>query len=82
MSTQPGPTNDTQRELEQRALRNVRGLVDNLDSMERVDRRAQRKLFAMLVGGAIVGVVLLAGVVTYVATRPAGKAIVIEAPRK
>jgi len=74
MSTRPDPSDDTQRELEQRALRNVRGLVDTLDTMEQVDRRAQRKLFAM-----IVGVAVLASVVVYIATKPAGKgAIVIE----
>ena len=79
MSTRPDPSDDTQRELEQRALRNVRGLVDTLDTMEKVDRRAQRKLFAMIVGGAIVGVAVLASVVVYIATKPAGKgAIVIE----
>ena len=78
MSTQPGPSDDTQRELERRALRNVRGLVDTLDTMEKVDRRAQRKFFAMIVGGAVIGVVLLAGVAVYIATKPGGNAIVIE----
>ena len=73
------PPHDAQRELERHALRNVRGLVDTLDTMEQVDRRAQRKLFAMIVGGAVIGVVLLAGVVVYIATKPGGgNAIVIE----
>jgi hypothetical protein len=81
MSTPPGP-DDTQRELEQRALRNVRGLVDTLDTMEKVDQRAQRRLFAMIVGGAVIGVALLAGVVVYIATKPGGNAIVIESPRR
>jgi hypothetical protein len=81
MSTPPGP-DDAQRELEQRALRNVRGLVDTLDTMEKVDQRAQRRLFAMIVGGAVVGVALLAGVVVYIATKSGGNAIVIESPRR
>ena len=38
-------TNDTQRELEQRALRNVRGLVDRIESAEESERRAQRRVF-------------------------------------
>ncbi|MGZ5045889.1 MAG: hypothetical protein ACXWF0_01390 [Usitatibacter sp.] len=34
----------TQRDLEQRALRNVRGLVDRLDAMADVENRRQRHI--------------------------------------
>ena len=39
MSTSP---DDTQRELEQRALKNVRGLVDKIEAGERAEKRTQR----------------------------------------
>jgi hypothetical protein len=39
---------DAQRDFEQRALRNVRGLVDKMEHVEHDDRRAQRRLLAGL----------------------------------
>ena len=44
---------DAQRALEQQALRNVRGLVDKIDTLEATDRRTQ----ARLLGAVIVAVV-------------------------
>jgi len=85
MSSQPtgSPAQETQREHEQRALRGVRNLVDTLDTMEKVDRRAQRKLFAMIVVGALIGVAILAGVVIYVSNKSSSSpAIVIPAPTR
>ena len=53
------PPNDTQRDLEQRALRNVRGLVDKMEDLDAHDSRTQRRyLFAIVVGGLLVCVVL------------------------
>jgi len=55
---------DAQRELEQRALRNVRGLVDRIDAEETLSRRKQLKLvgvLAALVVVAILGALLIAG---------------------
>lgn len=53
------PPNDAQRELEQRALRNVRGLVDKMEDLEAHDSRTQRRyLLAIVVGGALVCVAL------------------------
>lgn len=69
---------DTQRELEQRALRNVRGLVDSLDTADKIDHRTQKKLFAWIVVGALAGIAVLASAIVYVANRPAAKTIVIE----
>ena len=55
------PPDDTQRELEQRALRNVRGLVDKMEDLEAHDSRTQRRyLVAIVVGGVLVCVVLAA----------------------
>ena len=60
MSSRPGE--EAQRELEQHALRNVRGLVDKMESIEQSDRRTQRRLLAWV----LAGVLAVAGVVGYV----------------
>jgi hypothetical protein len=53
----PAPNNDTQRELEQRALRNVRGLVDKMEDSDAHDTRTQRRyLIGIVVGGILVTV--------------------------
>ena len=81
MSSQPSGNEETRREHEQRALRGVRNLVDTLDGMDQVDRRKQRKLFAVLVVGALIGVAILAGVIMYVSSKSASSpTIVIPAP--
>ena len=67
MSTRPGE--DTQRKLEQHALRNVRGLVDKMESIEQTDRRTQRRLLVWIV----VGVLAVAGVVGYAVWRAGQK---------
>jgi hypothetical protein len=46
---------DAQRELEQRALRNVRGLVEHMERDDRASQRTQWKIVA----GIVVGVVVL-----------------------
>jgi hypothetical protein len=60
MSTH-GPGEDSQRELERHALRNVRGLVDKMESIEETDRRTQRRLLVWV----LVGVLAVAGVIGY-----------------
>ena len=60
-----GPNDDSQRELERHALRNVRGLVEKMESIEASDRRTQRRLLAWV----LVGVLAVAGVVGYVIWR-------------
>jgi hypothetical protein len=76
MSSRPGE--DTQRELEQHALRNVRGLVDKMETIERTDRRTQRRLLAWV----LVGVLAVAAVVGYAVWRAGekygGKPVVID----
>jgi hypothetical protein len=49
-------THDAQRELEQRALRNVRSLVDKLEGRERARHRSSLKLLAWLVLGMAIAV--------------------------
>jgi predicted metal-binding membrane protein len=50
-------SDETQRELEQRALRNVRGLVDKMDGIERDDRRTQKRVLAALVVAVVLTVI-------------------------
>ena len=52
-------TDDAQRELEQRALRNVRGLVDKIENEDQLGRRAQKRTFLGIVLVAVVVAVLL-----------------------
>lgn len=52
-------TEDAQRELEQRALRNVRGLVDRMEADETYSRRKQFKLLALLAAAVVVALLLL-----------------------
>lgn len=51
------PPHDAQRELEQRALRNVRSLVDKLEKGERRDARRSLRLVAWLLVGLVIGAV-------------------------
>jgi hypothetical protein len=71
-------SDDAQRELEQRALRNVRGLVDKMETIERVDQGEQRRMLLWIVLGALVAVLILGGAVWYSAHRQAGVPMVIE----
>lgn len=48
------PTDEAQRELERRALRNVRGLVDRLEQSDEADSRAQKRLLGWILVGAVV----------------------------
>ena len=52
--------NDTQRELEQRALRNVRGLVDKMEGIDAVDKTRERRSLTLLLAGAVVFVLIVA----------------------
>jgi hypothetical protein len=72
--------NDTQRELEQRALRNVRGLVEKVENQDLADKRSQRRLVLCL---AVFVVVATVGVVLYLGERGnnSGKTITIEQKR-
>ena len=51
---------EARRELEQRALRNVRGLVDKIEHDDKADRRSQLMILGAIVLGAVVVAVLLA----------------------
>jgi len=70
------PANDdTQRELEQRALRNVRGLVDKIEDQDALDKRAQKRYLVALVAGAAVLLALLAAGLWIFGTRQESRVI-------
>ncbi len=56
MGTPAIPPHDVQRELEQRALRNVRALVDKVEGDDQARRRRSLRLLAWLLVGMVVGV--------------------------
>jgi protein TonB len=67
---------DAQRILEQRALRNVRGLVDKLEAEER-ERSAAGKQFAFTVLLVILAIVIVVILSTYT-YRPAPSTVVVQ----
>jgi hypothetical protein len=75
------PDDDAQRDFEQRALRNVRGLLDKMEDEERSDRASTVRI-AVICG--VVAVVMLILVVAWFANRKdaAPASVVIPAPAK
>jgi hypothetical protein len=77
----PTPEDDAQRELEQRALRNVRGLVDKMDNIEQVDHKRQKRLLLTIVAIAVVMGTIVVVSVSYISGKQQGKPVVID-PKK
>jgi hypothetical protein len=76
---EPRDTSDeAQRTLEQRALRNVRGLVDKMESIEHIDQRTQRRMLLWIAVGAVAAVFILGVLVWHASHRDSGVAVVIE----
>jgi hypothetical protein len=73
-----GTADDARRALEQRALRNVRGLVDKMETIEHIDQRSQRRMLLWIVAAALVAVVVLGVVVSFPAHRASDAPVVIE----
>ena len=72
------PSDDAQREMEQRALRNVRGLVDKIEESDTHDRRTQWRLFVAIIAGTLL--ILLVGL--YLASRRTdGRSIELTPPK-
>ena len=72
------PPDDTQRELEQRALRNVRGLVDKMEGLDAQDSRAQKRYLVAIVLGAVVLFSVLAGALWFAGKRNHSEPVVID----
>lgn len=72
------PSDDAQRDLEQRALRNVRGLVDKLDSVdEKAGRNQKRMLVALIIGTTLV-VGLIVATLIYVSDKQMTRPVVVD----
>jgi len=75
--SQPG--DDAQRDMEQRALRNVRGLLDKIEDQEKADRWTLRQF--TVVAGIVVVVLALALAAFVVMKKPAPmKSITVQPP--
>jgi len=74
----PNSNDETQRELEQRALRNVRGLDDKMDSIESKASRNQKRLLVGLILGVVIVVGAIVATVIYVSHKQSGKPVVID----
>ena len=68
-------TDDAQRDLEQRALRNVRGLVDRIEGDDQLEARKQRRLVVWLLAGAAL---LALGFALAIALKPSAPQVVID----
>ena len=72
---------DAQRELERRALKNVRALIDKLEGQERRRRSGSLKVLAWLVAGMAVAIAI--GYAMLLATQGPGETrVIITAPGK
>ena len=60
---------DAQREMEQRALRNVRGLVDKVENQDLADRQVQKRMIRNFVIGAVIAVLAFAGLFAYISGK-------------
>ena len=65
------PSDEAQRELERRALRNVRQLVEKLENTDEADARSQKRLLAAIVIGALLVALAIACAVVFTRERPA-----------
>jgi hypothetical protein len=75
------PSDDTQRELEQRALRNVRGLVDKVENQDLADKHSERRTLKALAIGAVAVFAIFAAIFTFTSGRDSGKTVTIEQKR-
>lgn len=74
------PGDDAQRDMEQRALRNVRALVDKIEHTDELDRRAVRKQLVVIVVGVIVFFAVLYGLYLAFAKKEPQRTIVLPPP--
>ena len=76
------PDHDVQRELEQRALRNVRSLVDKIETQDDENRRSLFRLILWMVIGFAFGIALLYGWYRMAGRPHEDRTIVIPAPAR
>ena len=72
---------DIQRELEQRALRNVRGLVEKMDGIQRDERRTQKRVLGALAVAVLLTLLASIWLMDRIAHRePAGRVVEMARP--
>ena len=74
------PGDDAQRDMEQRALRNVRALVDKIEDKDLLDRQALRKQLVVIVVGVIVAFAIMYALYAIFAKKEPQRTIVIPPP--
>ena len=74
------PGDDAQRDMEQRALRNVRALVDKIEDKDQLDRRSARKWVTIMVVGIFVVFAVLYGLWLAFAKKEPARQIIIPPP--
>ena len=62
-------TDDAQRQLERKALRNVRELVDKMESSYEADARTQKRLLIAIVVGAVLLALAIAAAIVFSGER-------------
>ncbi len=65
------PADDAQRDLERRALRNVRQLVEKLEQSDEVDARSQKRMLLAIIAGAVLLALAIAIAIFLAGDRPA-----------
>ena len=70
---------DAQRTLEQQALKNVRSLVDNLESREASERRLQKRIIVASLAAVALGVAVVFGA-RFLGGGPVRTEIVVQPP--
>jgi hypothetical protein len=71
---------DAQREMERRALRNVRGLVDRIEQDDKLGKRTQVRTFAILVGLVLALAIALA-VAMALRGRDGAGSVLVDPPK-
>ncbi len=72
---------DIQRELEQRALRNVRGLVEKMDGIQRDERRTQKRVLGALAVAVLLTLLASIWLMDRISQRePAGRVLEMARP--
>ena len=77
----PAEGDDAQRALEQKALKNVRGLVDKIEASDKAEKTAQKRIligFAAVL--AVIAALWAAGIVDFRRGEP-GKEVVVPPPK-
>jgi hypothetical protein len=68
-------SDDAQRQLERKALRNVRELVDKMENSYEADERTQKRLLVAIVIGAVLLALAIGAAVVFSSDRPEPVAI-------